>query len=185
MVNIVHSSIMRYCPSFAIQNFSIVSSRKLSVPTVVRYIECRPPQRHCLNICLIGVTPIVLRRPVIAAFIIARPLVANIRTVLCHNGISSICTRIRRIACSRMCMFFLAASQIAPPIITTIPALVMRMFFLTTDHRGSRSIALIEVNGIYIPVIIDIDQCAAITGNRLLDQGMICAQMEAFARVVI
>ena len=182
MVNIVHSSITRYCPLFAIQNFSIVSSRKPSVPTVVRYIECRPPQRHCLNICLIGVTPIALRRPVIAAFIIARPLVANIRTVLCHNGISSICARIRRIACSRMCMFFLTASQIAPPIIT-IPS-VVRMRFLTTDQCGGR-IALIEVNGIHIPVIIDIDQCAAITGNRLLDQGMICAQMEAFARVII
>ena len=83
MIFFIGYSIDSSCSLFAWQNLHIIIC-SLTAITGLRSIESRTIQWHCINIYLIW-TSGRINTPSAAA-IVSRPLIPNIRAMLCTNG---------------------------------------------------------------------------------------------------
>ena len=156
---------------FAGQDFHIVVGC-LGTLAGLGSVEACTAQRHRVDIGLIRVT-ILCCCPSIAA-IVSGPLVADVSAVLGSDGPE----RDGCIAGAAVGVLFLGTDQHRLPIPPNITPPVVGMLFLAAAE--SRTVGVPEVDGVHIPLVVHIDNGAAVTGNSLLLNHL---TSEAFVRL--
>ena len=183
-VGAIHSN-----PVFPIQHLHIiVGSTFVISSTTVWHIKIIPTQGHGLDVCLPRIITVSLCRPVVAAYFIGGPLVTNVSSILCSNHDISACGGIIASIRYRVRVLFFGTGQLGTSpssFVASTPPRMCMLFLIT--NQCANAVASMEGNGVHIPVIVDIDNGAAVAFDDLLLQLLILffTEMEAIPSIIV
>ena len=171
----------------AIQNLDIVAGAGGTAAFTFGNIEVAAVKRHHIDTCLVGATSVGAFRPVGTAVAAAGPLIADVSTILSSDGKERVAAAGGLIAGAVVGVLFSTANRRAqviatlcmvpvtdtkavtsPPVAPVPPA--VGMLFLAADGGCGTAAAVggPEVDGVHVPVVFHIDDCASVTRDGLL-----------------
>ena len=174
MMQLILSPANHLGSGLALQNLNIVAGAGGTAAFAAGYIEVVAAKRHHIDTCLVGTATAYFGRPVCTAVAAGRPLIADASAVLGSDGPE----RDGCIAGAAVGVLFLGTDQHRLPIPPNITPPVVGMLFLAAAE--SRTVGGPEVDGVHIPLVVHIDNGAAVTGNSLLLNHL---TSEAFVRL--